>query len=184
MAVNITPPKSRRQKRKNMPDRAFVEIDGRRHYLGRYGTPESNERYQQLVAEWAANGRKTPIRVHDSFTLIEFCAAFWQSVEDAHNVRHLARIKSALKPLKALYGNERVEQFGPLSLQAVRQRMIEEGYARSTINSMVGVIRQMFRWGVKNEYVRADVLAALQAVDGLKRGRSNAKETDPVRFQN
>jgi hypothetical protein len=30
---------------------ARVTLDGRTHYLGKYGTPESRERYDRLVAE-------------------------------------------------------------------------------------------------------------------------------------
>ena len=33
--------------------RAIVTIHGHDHYLGEYGSPESHEKYQQLVAQWA-----------------------------------------------------------------------------------------------------------------------------------
>jgi hypothetical protein len=33
---------------------AVVTCHGRDHYLGKYGSPESIEKYKQLVAEWAA----------------------------------------------------------------------------------------------------------------------------------
>ena len=36
---------------------ARVRIDGEDHYLGVYGTPESRDRYDDLIAEWfAKNG--------------------------------------------------------------------------------------------------------------------------------
>lgn len=31
---------------------AVVRLDGRDHYLGRFGTPESRQRYDRLIAEW------------------------------------------------------------------------------------------------------------------------------------
>ena len=31
---------------------ALVQLDGRRIYLGRYGTPESKEQYRRLVTKW------------------------------------------------------------------------------------------------------------------------------------
>ena len=34
-------PKYRRQKRPNSADQAFFELDGHRHYLGRYGSAQS-----------------------------------------------------------------------------------------------------------------------------------------------
>ena len=36
----------------------FVELNGRRIYLGRFDRPETRQRYHQLVAEWIANGRQ------------------------------------------------------------------------------------------------------------------------------
>ena len=33
---------------------AVVRLNGRDHYLGPYGTPESHERYARLIAQWQA----------------------------------------------------------------------------------------------------------------------------------
>lgn len=42
-------PKYRHYKPKNL---AVVRIDGKDHYLGKYGSPESHEKYRRLLAEW------------------------------------------------------------------------------------------------------------------------------------
>jgi hypothetical protein len=39
---------------------AVVTINGKNHYLGPYGSPESHEKYARLIAEWQANGRQLP----------------------------------------------------------------------------------------------------------------------------
>jgi hypothetical protein len=39
----------------------------------------------------------------------------------------------------------------------------------------------MFKWGVENELVPVEVYQALRAVSGLAKGRSKARETEPVR---
>ncbi len=39
---------------------AAVTLNGRAHYLGRHGSPASRERYDALIAEWLAGGRKLP----------------------------------------------------------------------------------------------------------------------------
>jgi hypothetical protein len=31
---------------------AFVKLNGRRHYLGAYDSPESRQRYDELLAAW------------------------------------------------------------------------------------------------------------------------------------
>lgn len=39
---------------------AVVTLDGHDHYLGKHGTPESAQAYEQLVATWLAHGRRLP----------------------------------------------------------------------------------------------------------------------------
>jgi hypothetical protein len=66
-------PKYRRSRRKAGRDLAFVQIDGRRIYLGAYGTADSRERYHRLLAEWVANGRHLPVAA-DDITVTEVAA--------------------------------------------------------------------------------------------------------------
>lgn len=42
-------------------------------------------------------------------------------------------------------------------------------------------MKRIVKWGVGEELVPSGVMEALRAVDGLKRGRSDARETPPVR---
>ena len=39
---------------------AFVELDGRRFYLGKHGSKSSREEYERRIAEYLANGRQLP----------------------------------------------------------------------------------------------------------------------------
>ena len=81
--------------------------------------------------------------------------------------------------------------FGPLALKAVRDLMIkgydhpdygpQEALSRGCINQRIGKIKRAFKWAVANQFVPADVLHGLQAVAGLHRGRSEARETEPVK---
>ena len=56
-----TTPQYCRQKHRGGPDRAFVQLDGRRIYLGEYGTSQSKHRYHRLLAEWTANGQQATV---------------------------------------------------------------------------------------------------------------------------
>lgn len=69
------------------------------------------------------------------------------------------------------YDDLEAEEFGPLKLSAVRDRMIAEGLAARTINQRMGEIRQMFRWAVAQERVSATVYQALTAVVGVGQNR-------------
>ena len=59
-ASRSSSPSYRRQKRKDGNDLAFVEINGKRHYLGAYNSPESRQAYHRLLAEACANGSDVP----------------------------------------------------------------------------------------------------------------------------
>lgn len=99
--------------------------------------------------------------------------------------------KYSLRPLKFLYGPTMARDFGPLALKAVRDLMIkgynhpdygpQEALSRGCINQRIGKIKRAFKWAVANQFVPADVLHGLQAVAGLHRGRSEARETEPVK---
>jgi hypothetical protein len=39
---------------------AVVTLDGKDHYLGKHGTPESQAKYERLLALYLANGRALP----------------------------------------------------------------------------------------------------------------------------
>lgn len=90
-------------------------------------------------------------------------------------------VKAALRFTVQLHGTCKVREFGPLKLKEIRQAMIDHGLARDSINKNIDRIRRAFRWGVENEKVPPEVLTVLIAVRGLGKGRSKAKEMEPVK---
>jgi len=166
---------------------AFVQFQGRRYYLGAYGTDKSRERYQRFIAEIWANPQVATYQATPgaTITIVELAAAFWTwastyYAKSGKPTGHTHLVKSALHAVRQLYGTLPAAQFGPLCLEAVQQRLIEDGKARGYINHLVQVIRQMFKWGVAKELIPVTVYQALTALPGLKRGRTAARETDPV----
>ncbi len=104
---------------------------------------------------------------------------YYRDVED-NETSEVKRIEYATKPLVALYATLPAEEFGPLKLKDVRQNMIDAKLARKTINDRVACIKRMFRWAASEELVPASGYQALLTIEGLKRGRSGAKETGRV----
>ena len=49
---------------------AFVEINGRRHYLGPWQSKASKLEYDGLITEWLASGRSTAYGVPERVTSI------------------------------------------------------------------------------------------------------------------
>jgi integrase len=68
-----------------------------------------------------------------------------------------------------------------LALEALQRKLIDTGKSRSTINETIAIIRRAFRWAVAKELVGPDGYHALLAVPGLKKGRSDAREPEPIR---
>jgi hypothetical protein len=157
--------------------------------LGKYGTKESRTEYARVIAEWEAAGRRLPASLPSAADLMisELILQFWTHAEqhyrrpDGTVTNELNDFRLSLKPLRELYGQTVAKNFGPLALKAVRQKMIEANLCRGVVNQRVGRIRRMFRWAVENELVPPSVLQGLQAVRGLQRGRSAARETEPVK---
>ncbi len=179
-------PRYCRQKRTGRPDLAYVEFAGSRCYLGEYGSKESRAEYRRLVAEWSGASGRAPERLNDQLTVVEVIARFWEHAQvyyrraDGTPTSEVANFKTALRTLKELYGHTKAGDFGPRSLKAIRSHLVKRGLARTTVNAMTKRIRSVFKWAVSEELVPPSVHHGLQAVSGLKRGRSEARETSRV----
>lgn len=189
-------PAYRRYKPKNL---GLVVLDGKQHYLGKYGTPESIAEYNRLVQEWLTQeatvpppppagkpGSTDPVDDANSPLVNEVIVAFLKYAK-GHYVRpdgspsgEFENLRSAVKPLRQLYGYEPAASVGPLALRAVRDRMIRDGLSRSTINSRINRIRRMFRWAASLELIPGSVVPPLETVPGLQRGRSGVREATGI----
>jgi len=164
----------------------LVYVNGRELYLGPYDSPSTREAYERFVAEWLAAGRSRP-KAGADLTVDELVAQFWPWAEsyyrdpDGKPTGEIWPLRVALRPLLRLYGSTRAAEFGPLALIAVRDDMVRAGLARRSVNSHVGRIRRVFRWAAERELVPGEPWHALQAVTGLRAGRSEARETAPVK---
>jgi integrase len=163
-------------------------LGGRRDVLlGKYGTEASRVEYARVLAEWEANGRRLPTAAAaPDLTVNEVMLAYWFFAEGYYRkngepTKQLYRVQQSLKPVREVYGHTPVKDFGPLALKAVREWMVRAGWTRGYINSCVGCVKRMFKWAVENELAPPSLYHGLAAVAGLKRGRSEARETRPVR---
>lgn len=161
---------------------ARVRIDGRDIYLGRHGTPESRDRYEELISQWwsqQGNVDSVTLRV-DDLALLYLNHASGHYRKDGKETSEVYLVKLALRPVVERFGRLRAREFGPRKLKEVRQAMIDAGWSRESINSHVGRIRRMFRWAVADELLPVDVYQALATVTGLRAGRTEARETEDV----
>jgi integrase len=59
--------------------------------------------------------------------------------------------------------------------------MIDSGLCRNEVNKRVGKVKRAFKWAVSEEMVPPSVYHGLQAVSGLRHGRADVRESEPVR---
>jgi len=101
--------------------------------------------------------------------------------EHGNPTRETVDIRYSLKPLNDLFAALPVNEFGPLKLIEVRETMIKLDLSRNLINQRIGRIKRMFKWAVSRQLVSPMVYHGLVTVEGLKKGRSAARETDKRR---
>lgn len=173
---------------------AVVTLNGRDIYLGPYNTDESRDRYKLVIQEWLACQKQLPpsgptgcnSQTPPDITINEVFIPYWEHVQEYYmkngkQTREVANIKAALAPLLQTYGTYPVRGFGPLSLKTYREMQVEGGFSRQVINKKLSRVKQFFKWGVANEMIPAVIFHALQTVPGLKRGRTKALESTPVK---
>ncbi|MFZ1936432.1 MAG: site-specific integrase [Thermoguttaceae bacterium] len=168
---------------------AFVQVKGRRHYLGKWDTQASKERYSRFVAELAASPIKAaslPLATPAApITVVELCAAYLDFAQAYYRkadrlTSQAYIIRQAMRPLRELYGHTRAADFGPLAVQVVKTHLIQRGLARKTVNHVLGTIKRIFKWAVAQELAPVTVYQGLLTVAGAAKGRTKARETDPI----
>ena len=168
---------------------AVVSLNGKDFYLGRFGSPGSRAEYDRLIIEWITNGRRLPTPVSGAgsdLTVNELLLAYL-AFADGYYVKRgepttePACIRQTIRPLRQLYGDTIARDFGPLQLKAVRQAMIDSGLCRNEVNKRTGRIVRLVKWAVGEGMIPPSVHHGLQAVSGLRRGRADVRESEPVK---
>jgi hypothetical protein len=165
---------------------AIVTLSGRDYLLGPHGTKSSRQKYDRLISEWTAGDRQPLATDETELDVGECVARYWAeyvrprfeplkvSTAQGDNYR------AAFRPLLAFYNSELASRFGAKDLRIVRDKMVEEGLARSTINRRIKRIVAMFKWCASHELVNVSVWHKLLTVDALRRGQITAREPSPV----
>ncbi len=165
--------------------RAVVTLGGRDHFLGPWGSEESREAYRRVIGEWLATELPARLRKHGGLTVAELILAYWKHAKGyyrKHGVMtsEVGAIKVALKIVRQLYGGSKAAEFGPLALKTVRDAMVRLNWARTTVNAQIIRVRRMFKWAAASEMLPSSIYGDLRCVDGLRRGRTSARETERV----
>jgi integrase len=184
-------PSYRRHRSSGQAVVTLTDASGQRRdiYLGEFGTAASRQEYARVIAEWEAAGQRLPAQHTQTpdLSMNELILAYWRHAEEYYGFRldkergDAGCLRSMLAVVRQLYGKTPATDFGPLALKACREKMIKKGWSRSYTNAQVDRLRRMFRWAASEELLPVSIYQNLQAVPGLRRGKTSAKETARVK---
>ena len=196
------PPKYRHHKARNL---AKVTIDRRDIYLGTFNSPESWQKYADVLAALqrglsvdriatalnSANGSEATSTDSDgptrsqttigklSLQYFEYAKVYY-AARDGGSSGRLSNVKTAIREVNNLFSGLAVAEFGPLKFAVVRDAMISRGLERNYINDLMSIVVLMFNWGVEQEFVPIQIVTALRAVRSLRKGKTTAPERKKV----
>jgi integrase len=162
---------------------AVVTIAGHDHYLGPWKSKASLVEYDRLIGEWIVAGR--PSRPTGGHTVEDLVTLYyrWASatyVKNGEPTAYVFNLEPILRLLCQKYGHVPAVEFGPLAVKALIATMVSADQCRSYINMNLGRLRRLFKWGVSEQLLPPHVYEAIKTVEGPRKGRTEARESQPV----
>lgn len=153
---------------------------------GAYESAESRSAYARFLLEHEVAPKGSAIERRDGLLLVEALEAYHRHAEqhyrgpDLKPTSELAEVRLVVRALREMYGQEPAADFGPLKLKAVRQGWVLAKLSRNEVNRRTNIVRRVFKWLAGEELVTASVYQSLTVVSGLQRGRTTAREPEPI----
>jgi integrase len=134
-------------------------------------------------------------------TVSEICLAFWRHATSYYEPTAATHFRGLIRITRQLFGSLPARSFGPNCLRRVRDQMVSgdpapetpgmpgtpgttpprKPWSRPYINSQVHRLCRMFKWAASHEMIPASVYHELKTVPALRRGRTPARDPDPVK---
>ena len=180
------PPKLCRNKHR---DFAYITVNGKQVYLGKWGSDEAQAAYDRFVIDWAkANqlGQEVDPRTSQPL-LLEMICAFIEEFR-ARPVRSDSDLNTYLllmRRIAELFPDYLTDDFRVRDLERLRDSFQSQGfdrrgehreYTRTYLNKLVNRTKSIFAWGVSKDYVSAETAARLKYLQPLRKGRTTAPE--------
>ena len=161
---------------------------GRRRsvYLGTHDTQASRRRYFDVLAAWEKAGRRIPDDIdapeteEKELSVSEILLAYWREVDGTYSASEAGNIKRTISIVRKRFGLLPASAFGPKRLRELREHMIDLDWCRTNVNKQTRRVCSIFKWAASHELIEPATYQALATVQGLRRGRTRARETEPV----
>ena len=195
-------------RRFHLSGNSVVTLCGRDIYLGPHDSPESIARYAVLIGIYQANGLALPddfdpasLDVQAAILLgqlspqvactdqskqpklVRHITAAYRAhiaVKFAESPSEIARLTSICDDIDKNDGDVPAAEYGPLRLQAQRQRWIDSGKARVYCNRLTNSIKRIWKYAVSQELIESSCWERLRSVESLRIGQTTAHEKDPI----
>jgi integrase len=151
-------------------------------YLGVHGRPETAVEYKRVCRLLDRNGGTYP-GGEGSITVVEALAHYHRHAVAFYGERSygVIDVRRTIRTIRMLFGKLAACEFGPKCLKTVVDQWVQDGLSRKTINQLLGTAKRCWRWLASEELVSAETWHGLQAVSGLRSGRTSAPDGKPVR---
>lgn len=159
----------------------FVEWKGRRHYFKghAFDSPASKSAYNDFLRENVLKAEQT-VTTSTTSVLTVFQKYLIDLIENGTKSEryHFTSISELLQKHAAQLP---INDLGPVRLKSIREDMVKRKWSRGYVNEQTQRIRRIVKWAVANELAKPETLSALQAVEGLRKGRTAAPEPRKVK---
>jgi integrase len=90
-------------------------------------------------------------------------------------------LRRAIQPFVAMLPDLLAEEVTPLHLKQWRDILLSQDVlCRKSLNESIRIIQKMFKWGASEMMVSVHVYALLNTLEGLRQGRTTARESKKV----
>lgn len=178
-------------KMRNVNGYARVFVNGKPHYLGKFGTPEADEAYRSFVARHAANPNAPAIG--PSSILTHLIGDFLKSPDSpdspekkrqvAFLINHLGELALrqvehvTAQDLKALF-KAKAEETRPVKGKPTER---EPRYGKTTLRLWLANLKRVYLWAIESQRVGGAVVAPILAIRKLPiQAARDERDVEPV----
>ncbi len=167
------------------------------HYLGKYNSPESRQKYERLVGDWLIRGRGgLPLRTKEGLTVKQLFDAFLAHAEGPESpYKKCGRLTSTPRAMRhiaqwvvQLFGERPAEEVTAGDLRRLIEWLMKDvprrdggkGWDHTTAARALVLCKQVYRWATEHELLDGRAWGALSAVR-MPRRPGAAKARSKVR---
>lgn len=151
---------------------ARVRINGKDHYLGPYGSPESKLKYDDLISTLVIEGQPTA-----TTKLTTLLAAWWAECKRRYGKHGKGRYGNAvcwrpvIRLLRENHGKEPAESLGPATLRRTIEREADtRGWSLRYARDVLSKAKAIFKWGKNEELISSTAYERIRDVQ-IREGR-------------